>query len=309
MDSIFKNVAVLCGGNSKEREVSLRSGAAVCKALNEAGINAEVLDIHTLNEVNENLKKYSSVFIAMHGDWGENGELQSKLSDLKIPYTGSNPKASSNAMNKWTARELFKKADIKIPSGVLCKENTIPDLSSLNTKDIVVKPESGGSTVGITIIKNYNDEKLLEAIKFARESYEGDVLIEEYIEGREITASVWENNNQIQALPLIEIVPKVGFYDYKNKYTSGATEYIVPAKIEESISEKIQEAAVKAHEVLGCSSYSRADLRLKSNGEFYILEVNTAPGMTATSLVPKAANAIGVNMPNFVKHILSMAHL
>ena len=311
MNSIFENVAVLCGGDSKEREVSLRSGAAVSKALNEAGINAEVLDIHSLNEVDEKLRKYSSVFIAMHGDWGENGELQEKLSQLKIPYTGSNPQASSNAMNKWLARELFSKAGIKIPQGVLIKanQNNIPELSVLKTNHIVVKPESGGSTVGITIIENFTQEKILEAVKFARESYEGDVLIEEYIEGREVTASVWENENEIQALPLIEIVPKVGFYDYKNKYTSGATEYIVPAKIEENISEKIREAAVKAHEVLGCSSYSRADFRLNPNGDFYILEVNTAPGMTATSLVPKAAAAVGVNMPEFVKHILSMAHL
>ena len=308
-NEILKKVAVLCGGDSKEREVSLRSGAAVCKALIESGINAELLDIKKLSEVNEGLKKYSSVFIAMHGDWGEDGELQAKLSELNIPYTGSNPEASSNAMNKWKSRELFEKAGIKIPAGVLCQVNNIPDLSVLKTNDIVVKPESGGSTVGITIIKNYTREKLLEAIEFARESYAGDVLIEEYIEGREVTASVWENKNEIQALPLIEIVPKIGFYDYKNKYTSGATEYIVPAKIDEKISKGIQEAAVKAHEVLGCNAYSRADFRLKPNGEFYILEVNTAPGMTATSLVPKAAAAIGVNMPEFVKHILLMAHI
>ena len=132
-------------------------------------------------------------------------------------------------------------------------------------------------------------------------------MVEKYIEGRELTAAVWENNGKIEALPLIEIVPHEGFYDYKNKYTKGATNYIVPAEIEPVIAEGIKKFAVKAHKVLGCSSYSRSDFRLAKNGKAYILEVNTAPGMTATSLVPKAANAIGVSMPDFVKNIMQMA--
>ena len=305
---IFDNVAVLCGGDSREREVSLRSGAAVCKALVDAGINAEVLDVKSLSEVGDNLRKYTSAFIAMHGDWGENGELQAKLSSLGIPYTGSNPQASSDAMNKWKSRELFAKAGIRIPNGILYDEANLR-LETLGTRDIVVKPESGGSTVGVSILRNFTPEDLREAVKFARESYAGDVLLEEYIEGREITAAVWENNGEIQALPLIEIRPKLGFYDYANKYTSGATEYIVPAEISESVAAKIQNAAVKAHEVLGCNSYSRADFRLRDDGEFFILEVNTAPGMTATSLVPKAAAATGVSMSEFVKHILELAHV
>ena len=152
-------------------------------------------------------------------------------------------------------------------------------------------------------------EKLNEAVKISHESYDSEIMIEEYIPGRELTCAVWEHENQVQALPVIEIAPHLGFYDYQNKYTSGATEYIVPANLPENISTQVKSMAEKAHKVLGCSGYSRADFRLSPENKIYILEVNTAPGMTATSLVPKAAKSIGINMPEFVKEIMNMASI
>ena len=299
-----KKIAVLCGGDGQEREVSLRSGKAVADALNEAGFNASMIDLKSMDEI-ERVKDFEGVFIAMHGDWGEGGVLQAKLEAMKIPFTGSGSKASALAMDKIKACELFKNNGIKIPEGLVWSNNSDEIISKLG-REIVVKPSAGGSTVGITILKNATKENLIEAVKIARESYAGEVLIEKYIEGREITAAVWEREGKIEALPLIEIVPHQGFYDYKNKYTKGATEYIVPAKIDEKNAKIISDMAVKAHKVLGCSGYSRADFRLSKDGA-YILEVNTAPGMTATSLVPKAAAAVGVSMPEFVKIILQMA--
>ena len=300
-----KYVAVLCGGDGKERQVSLKSGKAVCDALIEAGFDAEILDLKSLAEV-EKVKEYEGVFIAMHGDWGEGGQLQQRLKELQIPYTGSGPEASYRAMNKWNSKTLFQQEHIRTPDGILLPDEFEDIIYKLGS-NVVVKPSTGGSTVGISIIQDLTPEKLDEAVKVAKKNYESDVMVEKYIEGRELTAAVWENNGKIEALPLIEIVPHEGFYDYKNKYTKGATNYIVPAEIEPVIAEGIKKFAVKAHKVLGCSSYSRSDFRLAKNGKAYILEVNTAPGMTATSLVPKAANAIGVSMPDFVKNIMQMA--
>ena len=302
---MMKRVAVLCGGDSREREVSLRSGRAVCDALNETGFNAEYIDLHSMNEI-ECVRGYDGVFIAMHGDWGEGGTLQARLNDMHIPYTGSGPKASSLAMDKWQACKIFMNAGIRIPKGILLPDDFNDAVSKLGRR-IVVKPCSGGSTVGITIIDDATPEKLNSAYELAVESYEGSVMAEEYISGREFTCAVWEHNGEVKALPVIEIVPHEGFYDYSNKYTAGATEYIVPAVVEADIAETISDFAVRAHKSLGCSGYSRSDFRVDSEGRVYILEVNTAPGMTATSLVPKAARATGVSMSEFVSEIMNMA--
>ena len=301
-----KRVAVLCGGDGREREVSLRSGKAVCDALNEAGFQADTIDLKTLDEA-EKVRGYDGAFIAMHGDWGEGGQLQAKLEAMNIPYTGSGPTASMSAMNKWTACEIFTKSGITIPEGLLMPASFEEIISRLG-RDVVIKPCSGGSTVGLSVILGLTPEKLDEAVRLAKGSYDSDVMAEQYIPGKEITCAVWEHDGKTEALPVIEIVPHTGFYDYTNKYTSGATEYIVPAKslTTEEFSH-VQEMAVKAHNALGCSSYSRADFRLAPDGTAYILEVNTAPGMTATSLVPKAARAIGVSMSEFVSEIMRMA--
>ena len=301
----MKHVAVLCGGDSKEREVSLRSGKGVCDALNEAGFQAELFDIRTLDEA-EKAKGFDGAFIALHGDWGEDGDIQARLEEMNIPYTGSGPRASALAMDKVKAIDVFRAAGIPVPEGLVWPVSFEEVCSALG-RDVVVKPSSGGSTVGVTILHEAAPESLAKAAEEAIASYEGDVLVERYIAGRELTCAVWENNGKAEAFPVIEIAPHAGFYDYSNKYTSGATDYIVPAHIDAEIAARVQELAVKAHEALGCSGYSRSDFRLSPDNDVYILEVNTAPGMTATSLVPKAARAVGVSMPQFVKAIMNMA--
>ncbi len=300
-----KHVAVLCGGNSREREVSLRSGKAVYDALNDSGFDAALVDLKTLDETHT-LSHFDGAFIAMHGDWGENGQLQAKLEAMHIPYTGSGPRASSIAMDKWQACKVFANSGITIPEGILLPVDFDEILSRLG-RNVVIKPCSGGSTVGVTIITDLTPEKLDEAVRFAKGSYDSDVMAEQYIPGRELTCAVWERSSTPQALPVIEIAPHSGYYDYSNKYTSGATDYIVPAHVSPEISAHVQDMAVKAHKSLGCSGYSRADFRLSPEGKAYILEVNTAPGMTATSLVPKAAKAIGVSMSEFVSEIMRSA--
>ena len=307
--SINEKIAVVCGGDGREREVSLRSGAAVCAALSEAGLNAETVDLRSLDEV-EKLKGFGRVFIAMHGDWGEGGQLQARLEAAGIPYTGSDSRSSALALDKWQARECFKRAGLRVPKGVLLPaEGAVFDSVRELGPDVVVKPCCGGSTVGITIIKGVTPETLTQAAALARQSYVSDVLVEEYIEGRELTAAVWERSGKAEPLPVIEFAPKTGFYDYKNKYTSGATEYLVPAPLAPEVAARVAEAAVRAHQALGCRTYSRADFRLSPDGTPYLLEVNTAPGMTATSLVPKAAKAIGISMPDFVKEVVLAASL
>ena len=307
MNKIMKHVAVLCGGDGREREVSLRSGKAVADALNEAGFRAVMIDLLRLEDA-DCVKGYEGAFIAMHGDWGEGGQLQAKLAELGVPYTGSDPHASALAMDKWEAQRFFERAGIPVPKSIFIPKNYDDVVRKLGS-DIVVKPCSGGSTVGVSIIHGLTPQNLNEALELARESYAGEVMAEEYIAGREITCAVWEKNadGKAEALPVIEIKPHEGYYDYSNKYTSGATEYIVPAEIPDDVAAMIGDYAVKAHEALGCRAYSRSDFRLTPEGKAYILEVNTAPGMTATSLVPKAARAIGVSMSDFVKTIMNMA--
>lgn len=301
----MKRVAVLCGGDGREREVSLRSGKAVADALNEAGFYAVMIDLLRLEEADK-VKGFDGAFIAMHGDWGEGGQLQAKLSEMGIPYTGSDPHASALAMDKWEAQKFFARAGIPVPKSVFLPKNYDEVVRELG-RNIVVKPCSGGSTVGVSIIPELTPQNLKDALNLARESYAGEVIAETYIPGREITCAVWENNGVTEALPVIEIKPREGYYDYANKYTKGATEYIVPAELPDDIARKIGDYAVRAHNALGCRGYSRADFRLNPEGEAYILEVNTAPGMTATSLVPKAANAKGVSMAEFVSAIMNMA--
>lgn len=301
----MKRVAVLCGGDSREREVSLRSGKAVADALNEAGFYADMIDLLRLEEA-EMVKGYDGAFIAMHGDWGEDGRLQARLSEMGIPYTGSDSHASALAMDKWEAQKFFAQAGIPVPKSVFLPKN-YDDVVREIGRNIVVKPCAGGSTVGVSIIHELTPQNLNDAVNLARESYAGEVIAEEYIPGHEITCAVWENDGITEALPVIEIKPHEGYYDYANKYTKGATEYICPAEIDDETAKRIGDYAVKAHESLGCRAYSRSDFRLTPEGEAYILEVNTAPGMTATSLVPKAAKAKGISMAEFVKAIMNMA--
>ena len=308
MTCAAERVAVLCGGEGAEREVSLRSGAAVCAALCEAGWCAEAVDLRSLEDV-PSLKGFVAAFVAMHGAWGEDGRLQARLDAMGLPYTGSDPGACALAMDKWLSREAFQRAELALPKGVLLTSGAanLKDVRTALGEDVVVKPCCGGSTVGVSILKGVTQDGLDAAVELARREYDGAVLIEEYIDGPELTAAVWERDGEAKALPIIEIAPHTGFYDYSNKYTSGATDYLVPAPLAPETAQRLSAAAEAAHRALGCRDYSRADFRLGRDGTPRILEVNTAPGMTATSLVPKAARAAGVEFSDFTVGLVRMA--
>ena len=306
------NIAVLYGGDGFEREVSLKSGDAVLRALAEFNdYNVSSFLINNMNEI-EKLGDMENVFvfIALHGSWGEDGRIQKKLESMSIPYSGSNSRSCLLAMDKNISRDIFLHSGLNVPKGfVFCKKEEILNFSIQNAVNYlglpcVVKPCTQGSTVGVTIIKE------MQALHYAFESAfkcENKVLLEEYIEGKELTVTVFGNSNPI-ALPVIEIIPKSGHYGYEDKYTPGATSYICPAQLDAEIAKNVKEEAIKAHISLGCNVYSRVDIRLSSANKPYILEVNTVPGMTETSLVPKAAAAANMSFSGFLKKIIELSY-
>jgi D-alanine-D-alanine ligase len=299
-------VVVLCGGDGAEREVSLRSGRAVAEALRTGPFDVTEWDLRSLGEVQE-LREggFDFAFIALHGDWGEDGTLQSVLSVMGLPYTGSRPAACKAAMHKGTSRVLFARAGLQVPKGLLFSVDSEVDVDAITEflgGHVVVKPCSGGSTVGVTLVTR--PEEIPDAIDKAF-LHDSGVLIEEYVAGRELTVAVLERGRKTVPLPVIEIVPRHGFYDYDNKYAAGATEYLVPAPLDEAVYARVTADALTAHRCLACRAYSRSDFRLSSDGVPWILEVNTAPGMTSTSLVPKAARAAGLSFPALARAIIS----
>lgn len=307
-------IVVAYGGTSPEREVSLNSGAAVASALKEAGYDVILEDVKSPRSFVEKWSSFEAdgVFIALHGDWGENGIFQTCLDAFGIRYTGSGPEACMLGMNKTLSKLLFSLNGVPVPEGhvlekgVPCGEREAEMLSKFGR--LIVKPNSGGSTVGVTQAATM--EELSKGIKESFDAYkfEDKTLVEQYIPGREITVPVWEKNTgEVMALPAIDIRPKCGFYDYKNKYTSGCTEYICPAPFSPEMTDKIGAFAVAAHKSLGCRSYSRIDFRVTEDGRIFALEANTAPGMTATSLVPKSARAYGVSFPDFLESIVKVS--
>ena len=307
-------IVVAYGGTSPEREVSLNSGRAVAEALSKIGHSVMLEDVLDPGDFVKGWeeKKADGVFVALHGDWGEDGRFQACLESFAIPYTGSGPEACMYAMDKSVARLLFTMNGIPVPEGSIvskgsdCGEREEEML--LRHKTLVVKPNSGGSTVGVTLARNR--EELSEGIKNSWKAYKTEerALIEQFIPGREITVPVWEKENgEVIALPAIDIRPHDGFYDYKSKYTKGRTDYICPAPFSEETSREVENLAVLAHKSLGCRSYSRVDFRITDNDEIYALEVNTAPGMTATSLVPKSAAVYGIGFGEFLESVIRVS--
>ena len=301
-------VVILCGGVSPEREVSLNSGAAVAKAMADFGYEAELCDITSISEFVKNWPGYKAdgVFIALHGGWGEDGRIQAVREAFGIPYTGSGPEACMLSMDKAAAKLLFANAGVPVPRGFIATRDD--DKRKLageyiqNHGKIIVKPNGGGSTVGVTIVSEIAEYGA--ALELAWQS-EAKALVEEFIDGEEVTVPVMETaDGKALALPAIHIKPKSGFYDYKNKYTSGCTEYICPSDFSEEINSRLADAAVIAYRALGCRSYSRVDFRVTPEGALYALEVNTAPGMTATSLVPKSAKSSGFSFGEFLDEVV-----
>ena len=302
-----KKIGVLMGGPSAEREVSLNTGKAIVAALQEKNYNVVGIDLdpaHFVQQLQEH--QIDIVFNALHGLYGEDGKLQGALEMLGIPYTGSGVLASAMAMDKAVSKRLFQSAGIPTPRYQLLKRREGMGEAILNgildefEVPFVVKPSTQGSTIGLTIVQE--PEELAAALEKAF-NYDSEVLVEEFVDGSELTVGIL-GGLQPEALPIVEIVPYSGIYDYHAKYTKGATEYFVPARVDEATTRLTQEVALAAFKILGCSGIARVDVRLDPSNHPYVLEVNTIPGMTATSLVPKAAAAVGMSFPELCERIL-----
>lgn len=287
-----KHIAVLKGGLSAEREVSLNSGAACARALCELGYI--VTEIDAGRDLAEKLAeiKPDIVFNALHGRYGEDGCVQGLLEIMRIPYTHSGVLASSVAMDKPLAKIIFAAAGLKVPVGKIVSYKELLLCDPL-PRPYVIKPANEGSSVGVYIIKKGDELPVITADNW---------LVEEYIEGREITVAVLNG----KALGVTEIRPKSGFYDYENKYTDGKTEHLCPAPLSEEESKKVMEMSVIAHRSLGCRGLTRSDFRYDGK-DFYILELNTQPGMTSLSLSPEIAAYAGISFNELVKILVESA--
>jgi D-alanine-D-alanine ligase len=334
------NIALIAGGISSEREVSLTSGRAILKALRENGHKVKVIDpVFGAEEVSEEVifkdlvsKEYPSkevmekllkesrkkviecvnsglfndidlAFLGLHGKYGEDGRIQTLLDLRGVKYTGSDILSSAVAMDKNVTKMIFRNFNIPTADWIVLSvkdEININEILSKISLPFVIKPNDEGSTVGLTIVNKESEIK--DAIELGFK-YTDKIMIEKYVKGKELTVSIVGD----VAYPLIEIKPKDGFYDYHHKYTKGMTEYICPAEINDKISKKAQEIALKAYHSLGCSVYSRVDFLLTEKDELFCLEVNTLPGMTALSLVPKAVGVMGMPFNELIENIIRLS--
>jgi D-alanine-D-alanine ligase len=338
------NIIVLAGGTSAERNVSLATSKAIAKSLRESGHSVKVVDPvygaeqpgeETIFEgrlavgqefpTAEELNRYSNrkviecinsnvfdnidiVFLGLHGKFGEDGRIQSLLEMRGVKYTGSGVTSSAMAMDKNISKIMFNHFDIPTPKWMMMKKGADvvkvdESIKLITGYPCVIKPNDEGSTVGLSIVQpDMEDVQLGKALEDAF-CYSDSVMAEEFIEGRELTVAILGD----EVLPVVEIKPKDGFYDYEHKYTKGMTEYFCPAELPAELAQHIKEKALIAHKALGCKVYSRIDFRLNKKGEYYCLEVNTLPGMTELSLVPKAAGAVGMDFPTLLNRIIELS--
>ena len=329
-------IVVLMGGDSSEREVSLVSGDQVAKALIANGHDVIKIDpsatkaeqtelnqtdkhwigidypdtamlplhrgsLYTKNILIIKRLQVDAVFNALHGGKGENGIVQGMLDACEIPYSGSGRIASMIAMEKDLTKFFFESNQLPVPDGIVFTKNSnILDIPERLGYPLIVKPNDQGSTIGLHVVNE--ESELHDAIKDSFK-FSSKLIVEKFIPGREITVAILGD----RALSIVEIKPKHGLYDYECKYTGGMSTYEAPANIEPALTNHIQEISLKAHQVLGCRGYSRVDLRLTEKGEPYILEVNTNPGMTGTSLVPKSAKAVNITFNELLEQIIKNA--
>jgi len=302
---------VLCGGRSGERAVSLRSGKRVFDSLKKQKFNVIMIDLEEDSITQLKKKKIDIVYIALHGRWGEDGTVQGMLEVANIPYTGSKVLASALAMNKLAAKRMFDATGIPTPKYV--EINIRSDIKKEAEKikrlfpfPLVVKPVSEGSSLGVTIVKKEDD--LLKILEKTVAEYK-DVFIEEYIKGREVTVGIIGKDEELTALPVLELLPRNDFYDFEAKYTSGMTEFILPARLPKALYRKTQETALAAHRALGCYGVSRVDIIVSSEDHLpYVHEVNSIPGMTEHSDLPAEAAHAGISFDELVVKILDSAY-
>jgi len=310
----FGRVGVLMGGPSSEREISLKSGQAVFSALCEAGVEAVAIDITTDNP-QENvslLKKYNldCAFIALHGRFGEDGTIQSILEQLYLPFTASGVKASKLAMDKIGSLEIFSRGKLYVPKSQFIEKSAYQESSAFMKSGtfknqlgfpLMVKPANHGSSIGLSLVERISE--LPAAIELAFK-FDEHIIIQEYVSGRELTVGILDE----VALPVIEIIPNNKFFDFKAKYQAGLTQYIIPAILDPGVALEVQQVALQAHKLLGCYGCCRVDIILTKEGCPYILEVNTIPGMTTTSLLPKAAKIVGIDFSQLCLKLLELAY-
>ena len=305
----FGRIGVLIGGPSREREISLSSGKAVYESLRNYVSDVVTIDIQT-DDRGENYQLIQEAdidiaFIVLHGRFGEDGQIQTLLEEMGIVYTGSGPDASRLAMDKIASRQIFQKEGISVPNYVILSLRDKLEFSSRLIADLtppfVVKPATQGSSIGLSIIEL--EEQLNQAIEYAF-SFDEQIIIEEYISGREITVGILADS----ALPVVEIIPQNKFYDFEAKYKPGKSSYVVPADLSAQVAAQAQGVAYVAHKLLGCSGFSRVDMRLNQANIPFVLEVNSIPGLTSTSLLPKAARAAGIDFAQLCIDILGLAH-
>lgn len=304
----YGHVGILMGGYSSEREISLKSGKAVSDALVGCGLNVSPIDITEKDhkKIEEQIKasRLEVAFITLHGKLGEDGTIQSILEGLNIAYTGSGVEASQLALNKAKAQVVFRQNRLPVAPHQILNQDDILDFSRSSSElglPLVIKPASEGSSIGVSIISK--EEEWNPALEKAF-SYSSQVLVEQFIKGREVTVSLIGH----EALPIVEIKTKAGFFDYSAKYQSPETEYIVPAQLDPQKAKEIQDIAVQAFDVLGCQDFGRVDLMLDEGLKPYILEVNTIPGFTQTSLLPKAAKCKGYSFTDLCIKLLDLAY-
>jgi len=302
----YGKIGVILGGRSAEREISLSSGRAIYQALAERG--HRVVKIGEDGPIEDTLlaAKIDVAFIALHGRYGEDGTFQRFLEDKQIPYTGSRPLASKQALDKAAAKEIFKEKGIPTPEyllvdlGISAIEHLEKELSGKINFPVVLKPVDEGSSIGLSIVRTLTELK--PAVERAL-GYSSRLLIEKYISGREITVGILAG----APLPVVEIIPRQGHYSFQAKYTKGMSDYFVPADLSPAVYREVQLIALKAHQALGCSDFSRVDLRVDPDNRPWVLEVNTIPGFTPSSLLPKAAQAVGIGFGDLCEQILALA--
>lgn len=295
-----KKIAVLLGGWSSERAISLKTGNAILGALKRCGLHAQGLDVGRDFSSKLSKKTMDIAYIALHGAGGEDGAIQSLLELAGIPYTGSGVLASALAMDKHYSKQMFRAAGVPTPASLCVSLDEITEKQVRNLKNIkypvVVKPVRQGSAIGVHCV--HNKQKLCDALDDVKQ-YENRALVEQYIKGTELTVGIVGEH----VLPVIEIVPANEFYDFESKYTQGKSKHIIPARVSKKMQRIAQDVAQRAHNALGCRAVSRVDL-IADEQSVWVLEVNTIPGMTETSLLPDAARAAGISFDELVLLIL-----
>lgn len=299
-------VAVLSGGSSGERAVSIESGKGVAAALREAGFCVDTLDPSSKEDLIKLIQEaYDVCFLALHGKGGEDGTIQGFLETIGLPYTGPGVWSSATAIDKIKSKSFYRAFGVNTPRSLVLESANVPVGDVVDSVGIhcVVKAATEGSALGVYIC--HTEDEIVEAMAKVFQ-VDSAAFVEEYISGDEFTVAVLDDGEP-KALPVIKIVPSHEFYDYESKYAAGGSQHICPAPLPKEDFEKAQELAVKAHRALECTGVSRTDLIQDENGEFWVLETNTLPGMTATSLLPDAARAAGMDFPTLCKNMVAAA--